>query len=59
MPKYEIIKENGKLQARVIYGEQGAEFLTMINGYQWTGQPMSPELARLSIEVLQEYLEVV
>lgn len=52
-----IIKENGPIKAKITkdYGE--CCFLTMRNGYQWTGQPMTPELARLSIAVLQEYLD--
>ena len=30
---------------------------TMRNGYQWTGQPIDPELARQIIDALQEYLK--
>lgn len=35
----------------------GTYLMTMTNGWQWSSVPMSPELARLSIEVLQEYLK--
>lgn len=52
----EILKENGKIKAKVVTDEFGSELLTMRNGYQWTGQPMTPELAKLTIEALQEYL---
>jgi len=57
METKEIVKENGKIKARVHEDGFGVEFCTMRNGLQWTGQPMSPELAKLTIEVLQEYLD--
>ena len=53
----EILKENGNIKARVTSDEYGAELLTMRNGWQWTGQPMTPELARLTVEALQQYLD--
>ena len=56
--KFEIVKENGTVKARVRNDGFGEELSTMRNGYQWTGQPISPELARLTIEVLTEYLEL-
>jgi len=52
----EIIRENGKIKAKIQNIGYGYEFLTMRNGFQWSGQGMTPELAKLSIEVLQEYL---
>lgn len=53
----EITRENGKIKAQIREDDYGCSLLTMRNGYQWTGQPMTPELARLTIEVLQEYLD--
>lgn len=50
----DIVKENGKLKAKVSINIYGAELLTMRNGYQWTGQPMSPELTRRTIDALHE-----
>ena len=53
----EILRENGKAKAVLEQGSYGANLLTMCNGYQWTGQPMTHELARLTIEVLQDWLD--
>lgn len=53
----EIVRENGKLKAKVSDDNYGVSLLTTRNGHHWTGQTMSPELARLTIEVLQEYLD--
>lgn len=55
----QILKENGKTKAAIEVDGNIVEFLTMRNGRSWTGQPMSPALARLSIEVLEEYLTTV
>lgn len=53
-----ILKENGPVKAKVIVEPKvGATFYTTRNGYQWVGQEMSPELAKLAIEALQGYLE--
>ena len=52
-----ILKESGTLKAKVSFDRYGAEFNLTRNGYQWTGQLISPELANLTIEVLQEYLQ--
>jgi len=57
MEKKYIEKTNGKLRAKVEDDGYGTSLLTMRNGYQWTGQPMEPELAKLTIEALQEYLD--
>ena len=57
MSDKEILRENGKIKAKVVYNGYDVSFLTMLNGWQWTGQPMNPELAKLAIEVLQEYLD--
>ncbi len=57
MQDKKITKENGKIKAEIRNSGYGDEFLTMRNGYQWTGQPMTPELAKLSISALQEYLD--
>jgi len=51
------LRENGKIKARVEIDDFDTSLLTMRNGFQWTGQPVSPELATLIIEVLNEYLE--
>ena len=56
MEEIKLLRENGKIKAMVETDDYGSELLTMRNGHQWTGQPISPELARLTIEVLQEYL---
>lgn len=53
---FKIIKEDGNEKAKVHNDGFGIELLTMRNGYQWTGQPMTPNLAKLTIEVLQEYI---
>ena len=55
--KKEIRRENGKLKAKVVDDGYGVDLLIMRNGYQWTGSGISPELAKLTIEVLQEYLD--
>ena len=52
-----ILKENGQIKAKVVDDGYGISFLTMINGLQWTGQPISRELAKLTIDVMKEYLE--
>ena len=52
-----ILKENGKIKAKVENDGSHVMFFTMRNGTQWTGQSMSPELAKLSITALQEYLD--
>jgi len=51
------LAENGQIKAEVRVDKYGAELFTMRNGFQWTGQPLGPELAKLTIEVLQQYLE--
>lgn len=56
MSTKEIIRESGKVKAKLSVDEFDAQLLTMCNGYQWTGQPMTRELAKITIEVLQEYL---
>ena len=55
--RFEIIKENGKIKAKVCNTGFGVELYTMRNGNQWSGQGMNPELARLTIEALTEYLK--
>lgn len=52
-----IIRENGKIKAKVTVDGKYDDLVTMTNGWQWSGVGMNPELARLTIEVLQEYLE--
>lgn len=46
-----------KLGVRAEVSDYGDQLLGMRNGYQWSGQPLSPELAEMMIEVLQEYIE--
>ena len=53
----EILRENGKIKAKVTSDKYGTELLTMRNGHQWTGSVITPDLATLIVEVLQEYLE--
>jgi len=55
----EIIRGEGDIKARVLDNGYTVSLLTMQNGYQWSGASISPELARLSIEVLREYLKEV
>lgn len=57
MHKKYIEKTDGKLKARVEDDGYGVSLLTMRNGHQWTGQPISRDLAVLTICVLQEYLD--
>lgn len=52
-----ILKENGKLKARLESTKYGDELFLTRNGWQWVGQGITPELARLAIEVLSEYLD--
>jgi len=51
------LKELGTFKAKVEVDKYGAELFTTRNGYQWTGQPLTPELAKVTIEVLQDYLK--
>ena len=53
-----IEREEGKLKASVIIDKYDVMLFTRRNGYQSTGQPITPDLARITIEVLQEYLEL-
>ena len=57
MDQQVILKENGTIKAKVVSDKYGTELLTMRNGFQWFGQPISPELARQIIEALKEYLD--
>ena len=50
-------KENGDYKARVETDKYGDVLMMCSNGYQFTGVPTTPKLAKLTIEVLQEYLE--
>ena len=52
----EILKESGRLKVKIEANRYGYDLLTTENGYQWTGQSLLPEKARLIIEALQEYL---
>ena len=56
MSTKDIVRENGKIKAKLTQDEYDTYLSTMRNGFQWTGQPMTPELAKLTIEVLQQYL---
>ena len=56
----EIIKENGKVKAKVVLNDRyGDELLIMTNGHQWTGGPMNENLACQVIDALNEYLTVL
>ena len=52
-----IIKGKEKVKAKIQDDGYGIDFYTTRSGWQWTGQGMTPELAKLSIQVLQEYLD--
>jgi len=58
MKKKCIERVEGELGAKVEDDGYCISLLTTSNGYQWTGHPMCPELAKLTIEVLLEYLKV-
>ena len=51
-----IERENGTIKAKVEIDAFGDQLLTTQNGWHWTGQAVTPELARMTIEVLEEYL---
>jgi len=56
----EILKENCKSKVRIeTNGRYNDEIYTSINGWQWAGFPLTPRLAELMIEALQEYQEAV
>jgi hypothetical protein len=55
----EIIRISGQIKTKIVDDRFGVFFLTTCNGWQWTGQPLTRELAKLSIEVLQEYLDTL
>lgn len=57
MQPKEILRENGEVKAKIQINDFVTILLTTRKGYQWTTQPITPELARLTIEVLQEYLK--
>ena len=52
----EILRENGPYRAKVTTDKYGVELQTTKGSGWWAGHAMSPELAKLTIEVLQEYL---
>ena len=56
MSDQNILAENGKYKARIFHDGYTTSLLTQSNGYQWSGATISPELAKLSIKVLQRYL---
>lgn len=53
----ELLKQDGEVKAKVIMDGNGICLLTMKNGFQWTGQPLTPKLAEVTIKVLQKYLD--
>ena len=53
----EIVRTSGEVEARVTDEWYSAELVTIVNGRQSTGQPITPTLARLTIAVLREYLD--
>jgi len=55
--KAETTRENGKIKVRMSRDKYGDELSTTRDGQQWTGQYMTPELARLVIEVLEKYVD--
>ena len=57
MNKKPLIKEEGKFKARIEYDKYSTELFTTNNGWQWVGITITPILAKVMIEVLQEYLE--
>lgn len=52
----EITRENGRAKAKVKCDKYGSGLLTTLDGWQWTGVHITPESAKLIIEVLREYL---
>lgn len=53
----EIIKKSGKLAVKITDKRIGVEIFTISNGNQWTGHGLTPVLATLMIQALQEYLD--
>ncbi len=45
-----------ELGVKVEVDSYSSTLLTMVNGRQWSGAPMTPELARMTIDALTEYL---
>ena len=52
----EFLHENGPIKVKVGINKYGVELCTTRNGQQWTGIQMSPELAKLTIAALEDYL---
>ena len=56
----EIIKDNGKVKAKVVINENyDDELSVMTNGWQWSGAPLNENLAFQVIDALSEYLDVL
>jgi hypothetical protein len=56
MGKRVIIRREGKIGARIEQDDYDTMLMTVRNGWQWAGVPISPRLAELIVEVLQEYI---
>jgi len=57
MGDIKIEKTNRDLGVRIETDKYGSEIYVTRNGWQWNGQAVTPELAKLMIEVLEEYLK--
>lgn len=55
MKTKQILKKNGTFKAKVEITKYRDELYTTVNG-QWIGQGITPKLAKLVIEVLNEYV---
>jgi hypothetical protein len=58
MEESRIEKKEGKNGARVDIDRYEINLMTTRNGYHWSGGPINRELAKLVINVLQDFLEL-
>ena len=55
--KIYVLKENGKKKVKILSEGVGVEFLTMRNGFQWSGFGVDTELLVMMREAIDEYFE--
>jgi len=52
-----IEKVAGKKKVRITNNKYGLELYTMMNGFQWSGQPVDDGMLSLIKEAIEEYLK--
>jgi len=52
-----ILKENGGMKVKITKDKYNVTLWFKRNSASWCGQTITPELARLSLEALTEYLK--